>query len=100
MKRYNLEIIENKDFLEFIPGTELTIEYAYKMRASLENTPINKIIINFKNSDYIDSMMVSIIFTTMKKGKDVLIKMRKGSYIEEVLTTYGFIKVVHIEYIA
>jgi predicted glycosyltransferase len=44
-------------------------------------------------------MMVSIIFTTMKKGKDVIIKMRKGSYIEEVLTMYGFIKVVHIEYI-
>jgi anti-anti-sigma regulatory factor len=69
------------------------------MKLSLENTPINNIIVNFKNSDYIDSLMISLIINTMKKGKNVVIKMRKGSYIEEVLITYGFINVVRIEYI-
>lgn len=97
MSTSTIEILS--DVLEFTPSSELSFKISYEIKSSLENAAVNTVILNFINSDYIDSTIIGTILTIRKKGKSVIIKIKKDSYVEEVLIMYGLINVLQIEYI-
>jgi len=99
MMDYNIDITEKEDTLEFVPKSDLTFEYARKMKNSLETTNMNNIVVDFNKSDFIDSTMVGVIVTAVRKHKTVTVRIREGSHIESVLQVYGFNNIINIEYL-